>query len=118
MKKTDKKIEKKYKDLTEDVFKFQISAHMASILEIEGEMLVELGDKYYKIIEELTNLIQQSNEVAVKNTILSIMSKVPTIMPHDKPDYILRSDFDRAIKETEKQFLTQQSLDKGEECQE
>jgi len=54
-----------------------------------------------KVINELSTLIQQEREEAVKNTILSIMSKVPTIMPHDKPDYILRSDFDRAIKEVE-----------------
>ncbi len=53
------------------------------------------------VVKLLSNLIQQEREEAVKNTILSIMSKVPTIMPHDKPDYILRSDFDRAIKEVE-----------------
>jgi len=52
-------------------------------------------------LDLLSTLIQQEREEAVKNTILSIMSKVPTIMPHDKPDYILRSDFDRAIKEVE-----------------
>jgi len=71
-----------------------------------GDSLADVADIYEenyfkKEIDELHTLIQEERKDAVKNTILSIMSKVPTIMPHDKPDYILRSDFDRAIKEVE-----------------
>ena len=77
-----------------------------NIASASGDSLADVADIYEenyfkKEIDELHTLIQQEREEAVKNTILSIMSKVPTIMPHDKPDYILRSDFDRAIKEVE-----------------
>jgi len=77
-----------------------------NIASASGDSLADVADIYEenyfkKEIDELSTLIQEEREEAVKNTILSIMSKVPTIMPHDKPDYILRSDFDRAIKEVE-----------------
>jgi len=77
-----------------------------NIASASGDSLADVADIYEenyfkKEIDELHTLIQEERKDAVKNTILSIMSKVPTIMPHDKPDYILRSDFDRAIKEVE-----------------
>jgi len=77
-----------------------------NIASASGDSLADVADIYEenyfkKEIDELSTLIQEERKDAVKNTILSIMSKVPTIMPHDKPDYILRSDFDRAIKEVE-----------------
>ena len=79
-----------------------------NIASASGDSLADVADIYEenyfkKEIDELSTLIQEEREEAVKNTILSIMSKVPTIMPHDKPDYILRSDFDRAIKEVERE---------------
>lgn len=56
-----KDIEREYKNLTRDVFKFEISPHMAKMLELDKEMTVKLDDRYYRIIEEdhFTNLLTQ-----------------------------------------------------------